>query len=100
MGTMDNVNIALTEALHKTVKAAFRHSNKVNLFPQMCFWDDWQLSVEMREATLKYQAVDQQGFWSSKIQGAFELLGKVRRVLPLLAGLKPYMLLGILKREL
>jgi hypothetical protein len=40
MGTLDNVNTALTEALHKTVKAAFRYSNKVNFFPQMCFWDD------------------------------------------------------------
>ncbi len=77
METLDNVNTALSETLHKTVKAAFRHSNKVDFFTQMCFWDDQQLLVEMREATFRYLAVGEQGPWRSKIQGSFELLGKV-----------------------
>jgi hypothetical protein len=37
MRTLNNVNIALTEALHETVKVAFCHSNKVDFVPQMCF---------------------------------------------------------------
>jgi hypothetical protein len=61
MGTLDNINTALTKAIHKTVKAAFRHSNKVDFFSQMCFWDDRQISVEMREATLKYLALEELG---------------------------------------
>ncbi len=67
MGTLDDVNTALTEALHKTVKAAFRHSNKVDFIPQMYFWDDRRLTVEMREATLQFLALDDVGHWSSKI---------------------------------
>ncbi len=61
MGTLDNVNTALTKTMHKTVTAAFRHSNAVDFFPQTCFWDDGQLSVEMIEATLRYLAVNEQG---------------------------------------
>jgi hypothetical protein len=61
MGALDNVNTALTKALYKIVKAAFRHSNKVDFLPQMCFWDDWKLLVEMREATLRFLAIDDVG---------------------------------------
>jgi anti-sigma regulatory factor (Ser/Thr protein kinase) len=72
MGTLDNVNTALTEALHNTVKSAFRHSNKVDFVPQMCFWDNRRLSVEVREATLRFLAIEEKGRWGNKIQGAFD----------------------------
>jgi sugar/nucleoside kinase (ribokinase family) len=78
MGILVNVNTALTEALHKTVKAAFRHSNKVDFIPQMCFWDDWRLSVEMRKATLQFLALDDVGHCSCTIQGHFEVPREVR----------------------
>jgi hypothetical protein len=90
MGTLDNVNTALIEALHKTVKAAFWHSNKVDFIPQMCFWDDRRLSVEMREATLRFLALDDVGHWSSNIHKSFDVLSEVRPARPLLASLKPY----------
>ncbi len=78
MGTLDNVNTALTEALHKTIKAAFRLSNKVDFIPQRCFWDDWRPSVEMRVATLRFLALDDVGHWSSKIHKSFDVLSEVR----------------------
>jgi hypothetical protein len=61
IGTIDNINTALTAALHKTVKAAFCQSNKVDFVPQMCFWDNQRLSVETREATLQYLALNERG---------------------------------------
>ncbi len=90
MGTLDNVNTAPTKALHKTVRAAFCHSNKVDFLPQICFWDDQRLSVEMRKATLSFLALEYIGFWSDIIQGPFDLEPEVRPALPLLAGLQPY----------
>jgi hypothetical protein len=90
MGTLDNVNTALTEALHKTVKAAFRHSNKVDFILHMCFWDNWRLSVEMREATPQFLALDDVGHCSCKIHKSFDVLSEVRPAQPLLASLKPY----------
>jgi hypothetical protein len=77
MGTLDNVNTAPTKAMHKTVKAAFCHTNNVDLIPLMCFWDDRRLSVEMREVTLKFLAVDEVGHWSCKIQGSHDVPGEV-----------------------
>ncbi len=100
MGTLDNVNTALTETLNKIVKAGFRHSNIVDLFPQMCFWDNWRTSVEMGEATLKYLALEELGPWSNKIPGPFDIPREVRPALPLLARVKPYTLLGDLEQEL
>ncbi len=99
MGALHNVNIALTEALHKTVKAAFCHSNKVDFVPQMCFWDDWWLSVEMREATLCYLAMEYIGYWSSKIEGPFDVEAEVQPAKPLLASLKSYAELGDMERQ-
>jgi hypothetical protein len=90
MGTLDNVNTALTEALHKAVEAAFRHSNRVDFIPQMCFWDDRRLSVEMREVTLRFLALDEVGNWSCKIHKSFDVANEVRLAQPLLASLKPY----------
>jgi hypothetical protein len=90
MGTLDNINTALTEALHKTVKAAFCHSNRVDFISQMCFWDDRRLSVEMREATLRFLALDDVGHWSCKIHKSFDVPNEVRQARPLLASLKPY----------
>jgi hypothetical protein len=90
MGTLDNVNTTLTEALHKTVKAAFCHSNKVDFIPQMYFWDDRRLSVEMRQATLKFLAVDHIGPQSCKIQGTFDVPKEVMPIRPALASLKLY----------
>jgi hypothetical protein len=90
MCTLDNVNTAVTEALHKTVKAAFCHSNKVDFIPQMCFWDDRRLSVEMREVTLRSLALDDMGHSSCKIHKSFDVSSKMRPARPLLASLKPY----------
>jgi hypothetical protein len=78
MGTLDNVNTALTEALHKTVKAAFRHSNRVDFIPHICFWDDRQLPVEMRKATLLFLASDDVGHWSCKIHKSLDVPSEVR----------------------
>jgi hypothetical protein len=100
MGTLDNVNIALTEALHKMVKATFCHSNKVDFVPQMYFWYDRWLLVEMREATLQYLALNERGPWSNKVHEPFDIPGKVRPMLPLLASLKPYTSLGALENQL
>ncbi len=99
MGTLDNVNTALTEALHKTVKAAFRHSNKVDFLLQMCFWDDQRLSVKMRKATFRFLAIDDVGHWSSKIEGPFDVDAEVQSAKLLLASLKPYAELSTLERQ-
>jgi hypothetical protein len=40
MGTLNHINTALTEALRKTIKAVFRHSNKEDFISQMCLSDD------------------------------------------------------------
>lgn len=77
MRTLNNVNIALTEALHETVKVAFCHSNKVDFVPQMCFQDDQQLLVKMREATLQYLALNELGPWGNKIYEPFDVPGEV-----------------------
>ncbi len=76
MGALDNVNTALTKALHKTVMAAFYHSNKVDFVLQMCFWNDQQLSVEIRKATLRYLAKEDIEYWSSKIKSPLTLKQK------------------------
>ncbi len=62
----------------------------MDLIPEMCFWDDQRLSVELREATLQYLALDDVGHWSCKIQGSFNVPSEVRPARPLLASLKPY----------
>ena len=40
IGTLDNVNTAVIEIFHKTVKKSYCHTNKVDYIKQMCFWDD------------------------------------------------------------
>jgi hypothetical protein len=37
MGTLDSVNTSQMEVLHKSVKEAYRNSNKVDYVTQMCF---------------------------------------------------------------
>jgi hypothetical protein len=67
MDTLNGVNTSQTEAQHKSVKEAYRNSNKVDYVAQMCFWDDRRLAVEMREAKVQYLAVEEVGNWSQKI---------------------------------
>jgi hypothetical protein len=38
--TLDSVNTSQMEVLHKSVKEAYRNSNKVDYVAQMCFWND------------------------------------------------------------
>ena len=40
MGTLNNVNTAVIETFHKTVKESYYHTNKVDYIKQICFWDN------------------------------------------------------------
>jgi hypothetical protein len=82
------------------VKAAFRHSNKVDFVSQMCFWDNRRHSVEIREATLQYLALNVRGPWSNKIHQPFDVPGEVKPMLLLLTSLKPYTSLVALESQL
>ena len=99
-GTLNNVNTAVTETMHKMVKDAFRNSNKVDYVSHMCFWDDRRLSVEMRNATLRYLSIDESGHWSEKIQCHFDVENQIRPRIPLLAGLAHAKLLSDVEKSM
>lgn len=67
ISNLDGVNTLLTETLHRSVKEAYRSSNKVNYVTQVWFCNDWQLCVETREATLQYLANKDVRSWSNNI---------------------------------
>jgi hypothetical protein len=53
----------------------------------------------MRKATLQFLTVEDVGFWSSKIEGPFDVEAEVQPAKPLLASLKPYAGLGNMERQ-
>jgi hypothetical protein len=99
MGSLNIMDTVLTEALYKTVKAAFCHSYIVGFIPQICFCNDQWLSVGMRCVTLRYLANEELGSCSSIIKGHYVKSNKVRLTFQLFAGLKPYTTSATIKKS-
>ena len=88
METLNDVNTAVTETFHKTVKESYHHTNKVDYIKQMCFWDDRWLSVEIHRAALTYITQHKVGAFSNHTCTQAQPEHQPKRTAPLLAGVQ------------